>query len=326
MNFLIKNIIKFPIHYLYTGEKYLTDCSKNLAIDYTDKTLPSYINRETIICMFDGKLKHGGLADRLRGIISMYYYSKLHNLDFKIYHIYPFELSVFLCPNRYDWRIDRSELCFNPSISKPLFVASADYFLENSLTKRFLKKNIRNYKQYHVYPSIKIGDKVFKECFHELFIPSPLLKDSIKRILYDINDKFITISFRFVELLGDFHDTIKHTLPDNKKEILIQKCLLAISKIRKEAPEHNKVVITSDSKTFLHRAKSLPNVYLIPGELGHVDYKENLNIHLKTFTDFFIISHAEKSYMVRTKEMYKSGFAQRACMVNNTPFEEYIIG
>lgn len=324
MNKLLIKLIKSPIHYLYSGEKYLKKRSKELEIYYNDPKTDLAIN-DVIICMFDGKMAHGGLADRLRGIISMYHYSKLNNLNFRIHHTHPFNLAYFLQPNLYDWEIKESEISYNKELSIPLYIACGNYYFEDSFTKKILDKNIKGYKQYHVYPSLKIADDKFHELFHELFTPSPILQNAINNLLNDINGKFITMSFRFVELLGDFKDSINITLTSEERILLINKCLNAIGEIRKKAPSHDKVIITSDSTTFLEYAKSLPDVYIIPGKIGHIDYQDDINIHLKTFTDFLIISHAEKAYMVRTPIMYKSGFAQRACMINNTPFEEYII-
>ena len=48
------------------------------------------LSAPTIICMFDGRMGHGGLADRLHGMVSMFCYAKKHGMDFRIHYVYPF--------------------------------------------------------------------------------------------------------------------------------------------------------------------------------------------------------------------------------------------
>ena len=45
---------------------------------------------------------------------------------------------------------------------------------------------------------------------------------------------------------------------------------------------------------------------------------------MKSFVDLFVLSKAEKIYLLQTGNMYHSGFAQCASMVENIPYEEII--
>ena len=45
----------------------------------------------------------GGLADRLKGIVSVFEWCKKHNRHFKINFCEPFSLQDYLLPNKYDW-------------------------------------------------------------------------------------------------------------------------------------------------------------------------------------------------------------------------------
>ena len=49
--------------------------------------------------MADGLIKQGGLADRLRGIVSLYKFCKENDLVFTIYFSVPFNMQEFLRPN-----------------------------------------------------------------------------------------------------------------------------------------------------------------------------------------------------------------------------------
>ena len=77
-----------------------------------------------IVCMVDGKRKQGGLADRLRGIVSTYYVCKKLGYDFRINFVHPFPLIDYLVPNTYDWRVSQDELCYNSHDAEPMVCGS----------------------------------------------------------------------------------------------------------------------------------------------------------------------------------------------------------
>ena len=67
--------------------------------------------------MVDGKIRHGGLADRLYGILCTYSYCKSCGIDFKLYFVSPFNLSLLLQPNSYDWRtFEKSDSFWGTSV------------------------------------------------------------------------------------------------------------------------------------------------------------------------------------------------------------------
>ena len=321
----ISKWFKLPIHYLYSGESYMNAKAQEIMIDYSSDVLNiSGSKRPTIICMFDDKIAGGGLADRLRGIVSMYMYTQQLGFDFKIFHEKGFSLSEFLIPNKIDWIIKKEDILYNRNLSKVVYVACGDYPFEDSLTLRHLNNQIKNkpgFVQYHVYPTLKIGDNQYSELYNELFRPSELLSNAISEIHKQIAESYITCSFRFVELLGDFKDTIHITLSNEKKLKLMERCIEELTKIYKK--EQKKIVVTSDSSTFLNEVCKLDFVCVLPGKIGHIDYDSTFESHLKTFADFYTIATADKAYMVRCPIMYNSGFARRAAMINNIPFEEY---
>lgn len=63
-----------------------------------------------VVNMIDGTIKHGGLTDCFRNILSLYSWCKLYDLPFRIHYTYPCRLEEFLLPNQYDWRIKTSEI------------------------------------------------------------------------------------------------------------------------------------------------------------------------------------------------------------------------
>ena len=76
--------------------------------------MPRATNKsKMVICMLDGRALHGGLSDRLMGIISTYKVCKLLNLDFRIHFVKPFFLNDYLVPNKIDWKISYEEISYN---------------------------------------------------------------------------------------------------------------------------------------------------------------------------------------------------------------------
>jgi hypothetical protein len=122
--------------------------------------------------------------------------------------------------------------------------------------------------------------------------------------------------------LGDFQepDITFPVLPDNEKKNLVHKCLVLLEKIYKEN-DYGKVLVTSDSASFLEEAKRLDFVYVIPGKISHIDSRHtDYKTHLKLFLDYFMLSFSKKIYLVVEDGMYMSGFSYRVALHNNIPF------
>ena len=95
--------------------------AQELAPYYTT-TAPRATNaRKQIICMYDGRMDHGGIADRLRGVVSSYDVAKKMGYDFRIFFDHPFRLEDYLVPAKVDWRITKEELCYNPEDAARLY-------------------------------------------------------------------------------------------------------------------------------------------------------------------------------------------------------------
>ena len=93
--------------------------------------------------MADGRKSHGGLADRLRGIVSTYEYCLNHRVDFRIHFTSPFNLEDLLLPNEYDWRIGAGEISYNPTFSTPVYIDSNSRYPEADC--RFQRKMAEKY-------------------------------------------------------------------------------------------------------------------------------------------------------------------------------------
>lgn len=277
-----------------------------------------------IVYMADGCIIHGGLSDRLRGMVSLYAYCREQGIRFYIHHTSPFELVDYLEPNEYDWLLNKKNLSFDRSISKPLVMRS----VSEDCDRYFEKRLSANYdsQQLHVYSNVTYRVSTFAKDFNTLFKPSRPLQNIIDQVLLQIGENYVSVTFRFQQLLGDFKEGKYKTLDDLSKQQLINKCLLAIEQVYK-SNNVDTILVTSDSKTFLEKAQqTFEYVAIIPGEVKHIDYtdeKQNL-AYIKSFADLFVISKAKKVYSYSTGEMYsESTFAETGALIGGNEYVRF---
>ena len=162
--------------------------------------------------------------------------------------------------------------------------------------------------------------------FRELFRPTPLVQREVDRHLKELGAKYHAFSFRFIGLLGDFHDQQEDRLLPGEAEAFLAKVADEFRKELKAVPEGHRVLVATDSPTFLSLAPKLdPRIYVVEGDLKHLDmspgdYRE---AWLKTFVDQFLLMHASKVTLMRTGRMYRSGFPRFAAEVGGVPFADH---
>lgn len=278
-----------------------------------------------IIFMCDGALHHGGLADRERGILTVFLIAYKLKRPFSIYWTQPFDLSDFLEPNHYDWKITENEILIDKNIS--------DVIVFNKFPTQYYKRNllsyflliieiIKNKKDKHVYTNLNFPKNKFHSLYHKLFKPSPLLEKKLRDYNQILGDKYWSISFRFMKLLGDFKDGYGKILNEYQRESLINKNLQEIKKFLINLPENYRCFITSDSITFLRRVTALdPRIFIIEGNISHIDYLNSSSPDwMKLFSDQYLIMNAEHIILFRTEEMYKSNFSEFAALIGGKKF------
>lgn len=281
-----------------------------------------------VISALDSLTYSCGFADKLRGIVSSYAYAKAQNRPFAIVHQSPFLIDDYFVPNEYDWREKRDKISWN------LRDVAIVLILDSKRNKDHLIEQVQNKpKQIHIYTNTDLIEDInlafnqsytFDKLFNELFKPSPCLQKRICDIKSLMSEKYISISLRFVNLLGDFQEKGSIPLIQDEQEALIKKCIDEIHKIRKENSQVNKILITADSMKFLGAVSKFDFVYIVPGESGHSGYKGDSEIMMKTMLDFLFISYAEKVYLIKSEEMYASHFAETAASSSGRQFVKWL--
>ncbi len=281
-----------------------------------------------IIYMADGRMPIGGISDRLRGMVSLYIYCKESNIPFAINFTAPFHLVDYLEPNQYEWIVDESKLVFAKGISKPLIIRP--YSVSDEIdTSLYMQKRLACYsetEQLHVYTNITLHKELFSSSFKELFKPSDDLQKTLNENKEKIGEKYISISFRFMALLGDFKDLDSKPLSEEEQIALVEKCINAIKRIKAENPGINKMLVTSDSARFISAVtKRLDYVFVMSGDIAHMDHTNGGKAHMRTFVDMLLIAGAEKAYVYATGAMYKnSSFAETSALIGGVPFSKII--
>ena len=303
-----------------------------LVLKYYHVRMTSASNTKSVF-MVDGRRPHGGMFDRLKGIISIYALSKIQGVSFKIHFVYPFELSKYLIPNVYDWRVCAQDVCYDYPSSRPV-IAYGEY--QNP--RRLWKKRKGETHFYYGYNSLDIINCKFGTCFEwgelyrELFKPSPYLQERLDVYRRQIGGKYIVVHTRFLNLLGDKVETdINPELFQEEKQLLMDSCLEKIKELSKcftETEPSGRVMIASDSMTFIEFMKrKLPEIYVVPGVVKHIDTagKTSDDENLKMFIDYYMIAGAEKIYNLVGKGMWKSAFSEYSAKIGNKSFERIFL-
>lgn len=284
--------------------------------------------KKQVVCIYRGDIIQGGLADRLRGILSTYMVCKENKVEFKLFFKHPFDLELFLEPN-YDWSICENEICNNLNkIDTIILDTTQDTEYQWKKQHDFLLQRISSVsKQTHMYTNAAFCyQSNYSLLFSELFKLTPRLQESIIKAKQRMGNDYISVSTRFLDLLNDFNETFgaKFTLTPEQQELLISSCLKQIEKLH-VTHRDCVILVNSDSVTFLNRAKAYPYVYVNPGTITHIDNETSdldcYEKYEKTFLDFFMISNARIIYQLKSGQMRRSGYPYAASLVYNKPFK-----
>lgn len=287
-----------------------------------------YLIEPSVVLMADGKMRHGGLFDRLKGAISIYAISKAQKKQFSIYFVAPFRLEEYLVPNQYDWRIDDGEMIYSYPSSRPIIAYSE------------FRNPWRLFKDYQGQTHFYFGNDILEfinqkygtsfewvNLYHELFKPSDYLKKHVDEVKAEIGAQYFAIHLRFMNLLGDkVEDEKDSQLSEDKREVLINSC---VTKIEELCSFMNiKAVVFSDSMVFLQKVKKeLPKVYIVSGNARHIGTagKTTDDENLKLFTDMYLMVDAQKVYGIVGKGLYSSAFPEYSAKIGNKLFERISI-
>lgn len=276
-----------------------------------------------VLYALDSEYYSCGFADRLRGMVSAYALSKALHIDFYIMHKSPFQIENYLQPHQINWKIEKNDIVYNAKYTTVYISLNLDGRLP--WMGKYHRGQLHYYSNRDILSEInKIysTDYKFDLLFNELFTTSNQLLNAIQEDRSILGDNYVSVSFRFVNLLGDFKEGRQLPLGVEEQQMLIGKCVEIIETVKRDNIGVQKVLVTADSMRFLDFAVQLEGVYVIPGKTTHSGHVDNNNEGtLKTFKDFILISEAKKVYLGIVGNMYNSNFARTAAMTQGKEFK-----
>lgn len=297
---------------------------------YTLKSSKSSTN-DDLVFMADGRLAHGGLFDRMKGIITIYAVSLVQRKKFMINFSEPFLLEDYLVPNKYDWRLDQERITHSFPDSRPVIA-----YGEIVDVRRLLKNRKCQTHYYYGTNLLNVINKKYGKDFEwgvlyrELFKPSDHLQKHLNVYKKEIGSDYYAAHLRFMNLLGDGVETPNNPcLPEETKSQLIDKCINVLLELqRKHSADGQRMMLASDSMTFLNVIEEkMPEVYIIPGEVKHIDTagKTKDAENLKVFIDLYMLAGAERVYSIVSEGMWASAFPEYSAVIGGKPFERISI-
>lgn len=281
------------------------------------------VENEGVVCVLDGNMYHGGLTDRLRGVLTVYREAKKRGCPFHIMWDTPFRLIDYLVPATFDWNLNRGKLSRSRKNSK---VIVADDLNDFQSIVRIRSAFHKPKKQIHFYTNADSACGEYASLYRELFKPSGKLQEQVDRHLEKLGSHYWSVTYRFLNVLGDFKDWSKIILDDNEKRELISDSISALNKIIKDAPAGIKILVTSDSGIFLKSIENLDSrIYIVPGDVKNIDLDgvNGAGAWMKTFVDQQLIMNADKVFRMLNPLTYATGFPRFAAEVGGAEFIDY---
>lgn len=277
------------------------------------------------VYMADGRMLHGGLTDRIRGILTTYEYLRDRGIPFFIHWVHPFNLEDYLVPSgAVDWRISPEKISFSRREAFPVVIMESLRPQTHVVNRLRLKMALSGrLRQTHIYSNADNAKGQYRRLYAELFKPSELLQREVDRHLGGIGAKYWTMTFRCRNLLGDFEEHDNTVLAPDEQAGFMDRLMQEFRAIAENLPKGYKVLVTSDSKKLLDFMKARDRrIYVVPGDVKNIDLMkgEYRAAWLKTFIDQQLIMHAERVYLMQTGSMYKSGFPRFAAEIGGKPF------
>lgn len=285
---------------------------------------PEEISKRGVILILDGAIYHGGLTDRIRGILTAYRECRKRNIPFHIFWTSPFPLTDYLVPSTFDWRIDAEDVSRSRKNSR---VVAIDDMTDRQALWRLRAALASPPPQLHLYTNADSARGEYAMLYRELFRPAEILSKAVRRHQEILGKDYVTVTTRFLTLLGDFEDCTNIVLSPEEQIKLMEKVAAEIAKVTSDIPPTSRILVTSDSVRFLDFiSRRDPRVYIVEGNVSHIDRgsRQDADSWLKTFVDQYLIMGAAKVIRMRTGGMYPSGFARFGAEVGDALFIDHI--
>lgn len=298
----------------------LRQYEQNLYNKYKQKgTLPS---KQKLVLMLDDNFSHGGLVDRMKGLVSAYFLANQFDFDFSIYFKDINEPLISLI-NQENIEVftGNNSLNFDRKISMPIIWYN--YFPKKVVD---IKRKLTSKKEIHLYCNMNLLQSFH---FSEIEMQSVWANISDHVFLFKKKDieNAIGIHLRFIGLLEDFTDLRNYKLDEKQKLKMIDWCGNKILEIGISYPD-KQLKICSDSSTFLsileqdEKFDEIKNRFEIDTKfIAHTAINSNDEVFSKTVDDFIELRSCEKVFQLRYGKMHRSDFSRFAAISGLKEYE-----
>lgn len=273
------------------------------------------LTTKRVVYLCDGRTLAGGLADRFKGLLSLYALCREAGYEFRMCYTSPFRLADYLQPADYDWRIEPHELRAEQAAMLVLEnTEDSDYHTQRQA--QWLRERMaEGPAEMHVITNSNYAYTLdYAALFRQLFRPTPQLAAALEAERRRLGP-YVTVNARFLTMLGDFRETGDNVaLPDADARSLMERCMAELEQLHTRHPQHA-LLVNSDSMRFLTEAQRLRYVRVVEGGVAHTDLmagKGAEDAHMKLFLDFLLIAGADAIYLLHTPPMRISGFPYAA--------------
>lgn len=284
-----------------------------------------------VIMMLDGEIHHGGITDRMRGILTAYAECRRRGIPFHIHWTHPFPLTDYYLPATFDWRIAAADICRDLRLARP---AVADDIPDRQARRRIRAAIAAMPRQLHLYTNADYARGDYARLYAEVFRPAPIVEREAAYHRQRLGKGYWSATTRFLTLLGDFTDWLTQPLPPAGQQELMEKTGHELLRLLDEMPSGTSLLLTSDSKKFLDYARTLsPRIYTVDGPVSNIDLgpaasdtgqNDLRRAWLKTFVDQQLIMGADRVVRLRTGLMYPTGFPRFAAETGGRPFRDIV--
>ena len=158
-----------------------------------------------------------------------------------------------------------------------------------------------------------------KDVYLDTFKKTSYFKFEYDKYKSRIPSEYISISFRFLNLLGDFNEPNSIPLPPEQQNLIIEKCKKELLNFMSNKKFNGCYLILSDSLRFLNSVKGIPRVIVFPENITHIasisSTDKNAEVSfLKTIIDFNLILDAGEIYRFESSFLRRSGFPYTAAL------------
>ena len=252
------------------------------------------------------------MVDRLKGIISLYDFTKEQKLPFYIFADEENDFTPFI-------QIKSRNIHLN-EIERSLWKNKIHFYIDNTIVQNYNSSFLTN-KIHHVYTNLdlikyKFGTDAngrWHQLFHELFKPTELIKTQVDEII--AGRDFIVCSFRFRSRMGDFIDDGREW-DDETKNSEVHKLNKAVEEVLSKVPDQM-VYIASDSETYLKQLiKINPQRFFY-----NPNHKVDMNDMERSIIEFLVISKGEKVFQFKRPSMFRGAFSRYASIIGNNKYQ-----